>query len=624
VDSVGSGEEQEQEQEQEQKRGVVGLNSGRVNLTCPRGKYLLFEEEVEEEILLRDQHSDILAAAPMSSLFVNKHVLEWNEDPNKRSKPRKDFHFRETIHESTPHHLLPNIYEALTKRFSSSPVTMIHSPNLHSIRTYVSLKRRQLHHAEEQTIKRTRLAASNAYDCLLHHVLPPHKINNNSNITYKNFLIPKRLQAIGKGAHSRLDEAWASVCKMKERLELQRQLEVYRNLLARMRGMSAAVSTRQLAELLRKITECNEKLVQVERSALVAFWKATGSAGKTLLTGMRVVGKGGAEPQRYAKYSNDPLLGLATYPLAFHLALYALTDGLLRVLLRKRGFRRLTVKSTTYYYHPGVDSMNAFDEGASTKTTNAHVDNNIPLVFCHGIGIGLIYYLCLIDELLQLGKPVFLPEIPYVCGFRPWLSRNSILTPTAATSTLTAMLASRGFLKATFLGHSYGTSWLSYMCKYASHAVSAVIFLDPICFCLHHPDLTKSFVYHRADPGSISYMIKTDLIINWTIQRSISWSRIVLFIEDIPNDIPYGVYLSEKDVLVPVGIVEGYFRRNGVKIVDFQEGDNVGGGVGIEEPLSVVVFRGDAHGDWSARRSAAIHIANTTRMLTMQCEQIKE
>jgi hypothetical protein len=86
------------------------------------------------------------------------------------------------------------------------------------------------------------------------------------------------------------------------------------------------------------------------------------------------------------------------------------------------------------------------------------------------------------------------------------------------------------------------------MCKYAPTAVAAVMFIDPICFCLHSPRLTKQFVYHRADPGSTSHMIRTDVNINWTIQRGFPWARISLFTEQIPC-VPCAVFLSDNDAL---------------------------------------------------------------------------
>ena len=159
----------------------------------------------------------------------------------------------------------------------------------------------------------------------------------------------------------------------------------------------------------------------------------------------------------------------------------------------------------------------------------------------------MIIYLPLIDGFLKTGRPIFLPEIPYVSAFRPWQSPYSILPPASVTSTLTAMLASHGHLRAMFAGHSYGTSWLSYMLKYApTGCVPAVCFLDPICFCLHTSSLTRHFVYHRSDPGSIAYMCRTDIMINWTIQRSFPWTAISLFTEQIQSNIPCAVFLSAR------------------------------------------------------------------------------
>jgi hypothetical protein len=83
-------------------------------------------------------------------------------------------------------------------------------------------------------------------------------------------------------------------------------------------------------------------------------------------------------------------------------------------MMRLRGFQRLRVGPVSYYYHPGkIINSDAFERD------NAEVES-IPIVFCHGIGIGLIFYMMLIDELMLLGRPLILPEITYVSGFRPW------------------------------------------------------------------------------------------------------------------------------------------------------------------------------------------------------------
>lgn len=133
-------------------------------------------------------------------------------------------------------------------------------------------------------------------------------------------------------------------------------------------------------------------------------------------------------------------------------------------------------------------------------------------------------------------------------------------------SQMTAMLAFHGFSRGTFIGHSYGTSWLSYVCKYAPSAVAALLFLDPICFCLHNPRLTTSFVYRRPDPGTIAFTIRTDMMVNWTIQRAFPWAWISLYLDQI--HVPCTVFVGDKDALVPSEKVEEYFRANKVPIAD--------------------------------------------------------
>lgn len=522
--------------------------------------------------------------------FVLEQTLSWEEDRSKRMKPRKGFHFIETSHDEAPV-FFTDLYENYKKHHERYRDQL---EKLENIAT-------RLHEAEEQA----KAAASSIYE------------NAYSKLVKQGSAFDKRLNAMSDAMHTQLHDAWNSMRNVKERLETARfvasrkralnsRLNGYRMLLEKTITSSNPVPTQQMVALMQKITQCNENLEAIENSAANAFLKAMGLDVSHLLQRK--------EPQRYAKYTEDPLLGLAIYPLMFNLVILGLTDGVLRHLLKQRGFERLSVGSTIYYYHKGICTEEGMEIGDDEDDEEAPL---LPLVFCHGIGIGLGYYLGLIDALLKLGHPLFLPEIPYVCGFRPWLSRKSILTPHAVVATITAMLASHGHMKATFVGHSYGTSWLSYMCKYAKDTLAAVLFLDPICFCLHHPCLTKSFVYHRADPGSVSYMIKTDVIINWTIQRSFPWSRIILFVDQIPEDIPCSVYLSEFDTLIPVSTVMKYLKSKGAHICDFKDATAEHFSKG---PLNVTMLRGQAHGDWTLHDDVMAEIANTARVLTEQAE----
>jgi hypothetical protein len=109
-----------------------------------------------------------------------------------------------------------------------------------------------------------------------------------------------------------------------------------------------------------------------------------------------------------------------SYPLMFHVLILLATEGGLRVMMRLRGFQRLRVGPVSYYYHPG-NSINSETFVNSDPFERENVEAEcIPIVFCHGIGVGLIFYMMLIDELMLLGRPLILPEITYVSGFRPW------------------------------------------------------------------------------------------------------------------------------------------------------------------------------------------------------------
>jgi hypothetical protein len=251
----------------------------------------------------------------------------------------------------------------------------------------------------------------------------------------------KQLSAFSHATSIQFAEAWNSVKGMKERIKtanflseqrnlLMQQLRGNRAMLTRMREMSYAVNSKQMASLMRKITECYDALERSEVRARHAFLAATGRLTDNTLFKQQ-------EPKRYAKYSSDPLLGIATYPLGFHLLVLGASEIPLRVLMNRRGFERRCVGPVTYYYHPGhdpvvLDSDNSKVYGLPPREKS----KKTPIVFVHGIGIGLIVYLPVIDALLESGRPLLLPEIPYVSGFRPWQSSNSVLSPAVVASTV--------------------------------------------------------------------------------------------------------------------------------------------------------------------------------------------
>ena len=513
-----------------------------------------------------------------------------------------EFKFGESKNDEEPF-FFTNLYESYKNRYEQYFQRMEESEfhPVQDLRNYMAEKRQQIYEAEEHAMARASHMYENAYFTFIE----------------QGSVVDKQLTAFSHATRSQLMDAWNSVFNIRERIEtanflasrrksLQQQLKGYRAWLTTMRSMSSHVPTKQMADIMRKITYCNESIHTIEGSAMNAFSKATGFATNVLLDSK--------EPCRYAKYSGDPLYGVSSYPLMFHILIWATFDCLLRILMMRRGFHRLNIGPITYYYHPGIRNL---EEPYSSDSDNEN--DQIPYIFCHGIGLGLGPYLPLIDGLLKSGRPVFLPEIPYVTGFRPWQRSSGILTPAAVSGVLTAMLASHGFLKGTFMGHSYGTSWLSYMCKYASSSVAGLVFIDPICFCLHLPKTTRGFVYQRSDPGSISYMVRTDVMVNWTMQRGLPWQQVVLFTEQIPKSIPCAVFLSELDKLVASEKVAKYLRSKGAaSIKDFTEVDNSHFDKG---PINLTIIRGQGHGDWTDSNSAMEIMAEAAEIITAKNER---
>jgi len=135
--------------------------------------------------------------------------------------------------------------------------------------------------------------------------------------------------------------------------------------------------------------------------------------------------------------------------------------------------------------------------------------------------------------------------------------------------------------------------------------------------------LTKQFVYHRADPGSTSHMIRTDVNVNWTIQRGFPWARISLFTEQIPP-VPCAVFLSDQDALVPSDKVEAYLRSKGSVVLDAEQAgrDHFGSFSKPSHPINVTIFRGQGHGDWPLALSENQQVAQAASALVDQIRTV--
>ena len=216
---------------------------------------------------------------PMQSTFNNL------KRKGARAKPKQLFQFqgsRDDSHQS----YFSDLYESYKDWCDQYRNRNFHP--VQDLKDYVAEKTQQLHNVEQAAMRRTSESLSNMYSVLIE----------------KDGTIDKGLTAISHATQSQISSTWNGVWKMKERLRtatdistrrkaLRQQLNSYRSTLAQMRSMATAVPSKQMADLMRKITQCYEALEGVETSAMDAFMQVTGYVGKNLLHSK--------EPPRYLK-----------------------------------------------------------------------------------------------------------------------------------------------------------------------------------------------------------------------------------------------------------------------------------------------------------------------------------
>ena len=194
---------------------------------------------------------------------------------------------------------------------------------------------------------------------------------------------------------------------------------------------------------------------------------------------------------------------------------YLLTDGLFQLLLtplilRKLGFSPYHVRSRRhrrgggaglrYWHHPGLLSRRG--DGTKGGGVDGGAPPRTPVVFVHGVGFGLLPYTGWVRKLLHAasGAPVLLYCLPAAAQqLGPELGwRRTPAQADQATWEMALALRRHGLRNATFVGHSLGTITLAWLTRRRPKLVASSVFIDPICFLLHHAAVSRSFLYSRS------------------------------------------------------------------------------------------------------------------------------
>jgi len=183
-----------------------------------------------------------------------------------------------------------------------------------------------------------------------------------------------------------------------------------------------------------------------------------------------------------------------------------------------------------------------------------------PILFLHGIGIGIWTYLPFFSDLIAQDPDIgilIIEILPISMRMTsPPLNRNS------NCRAISRILASLKILRLTLVSHSYGTVLSTHILHdpLLSPLVSSILFIDPITFLLHHPSVAFNFVYRTpraANEWAMWYFASRDADISRTLSRHFFWTENILWKEDLRGR-NVGVVLSGEDQISNTEDVRNY------------------------------------------------------------------
>jgi pimeloyl-ACP methyl ester carboxylesterase len=192
----------------------------------------------------------------------------------------------------------------------------------------------------------------------------------------------------------------------------------------------------------------------------------------------------------------------------------------------------------------------------------------LPILFIHGIGIGLYPYATFLSDLNSAGGledsgpdeqvGIIAVEIMPV-SFR---ITHSALSRSEMCDEIKAILAHHGWDKVVLVSHSYGTVVSTHLLKTpsTSHLISSIVLIDPVSILLHLPDVAYNFKRRkpkRANEHQLHYFASMDMGVSHALSRHFFWFENILWKEDMEGR-NVTVSLARKDLIVDTEAVSRY------------------------------------------------------------------
>ncbi|OBZ69286.1 hypothetical protein A0H81_10886 [Grifola frondosa] len=253
------------------------------------------------------------------------------------------------------------------------------------------------------------------------------------------------------------------------------------------------------------------------------------------------------------KVSLDPVVMLHR-PLIWY-SIVAFIDTVTGLQLMWHGFKHFTASGWNFCFPPRLFTF--FSRSSHHpdlvywyrphRSTTKH-----PILFLHGIGIGLWPYVPFLAELAAED-----PDVGIIAMENLSMSMRMCSPPPtreALLDAITYVLDTHDFDHVVVAAHSYGTVTAAHMLRdpALSERVSAWLLVDPIPFLLHLPAVAYNFVYRpprTANEWQLWYFASRDPDIARALARHFFWAQNILWKEDLVGR-RVAVILSERDQIV--------------------------------------------------------------------------
>jgi pimeloyl-ACP methyl ester carboxylesterase len=311
-----------------------------------------------------------------------------------------------------------------------------------------------------------------------------------------------------------------------------------------------------------------------------------------------------------------------------------LVDTLTAAHLRYNGFllHRTHLRSSLLIFPPRPASLFTRQISSAPDLSywyRPHTSKTrLPILFIHGIGIGLMPYsrwLTSINNEDPLsatdGQTGILAIEIMPISFR---ITGAIPSPAEITRQINIILSRHGFDKVVLASHSYGSVISTHLLKDPTTAakIGPVLFVDPVTFLLHLPDVAYNFTARRprhANEHQLWYFASTDMMVAHTLARNFFWSQNILWKDDLRgHDVT--VSLAGRDLIVDSEAVGKYISDVDLKSEERGWKDMEWKGTGME----TIWWPTADHAQVFERKDGRMKLAHVLREYSKRTEQVED